>query len=903
MRAMRPIVPLCTAAALALGGWLAWSIVTVHSLDDPSRIGLLRPLSCLVSLLLILLVPGWWAARTAVRSPADVAASSWHRAGIAAVLMAPIVWPWTPLPVPQAALVWTGPLAIGLWLAAVACVHADVWPRRRTPRRGGSTERRDPPLPVERRHNPVAVPAVVAALVTGAALAATAWHTSPQHPRGDEPDYLIVAQSLWLDGDLQIEDNHARADYAAYHREVLPPSYLQRGVNGRIYSVHAPGLPAAVLPAFALAGYRGVVALLIVVAMAGAALVWRTAYDATGDMAASWVGAAATVGSAPFFLHGAAVFPDAPASVLALVATRALLRASRGRPVRWWMVGAALSALPWLHTRYAVIAAVLGLAAGAHLARTRNWTALARLAVGPVAMACLWLAFFHVVYGTPNPSAPYGAYTQMALAHLAPGLPGLLVDQQFGLLAAAPILGLAVVALRPSIRARQPAVWRIALVVIALAGLYACTVGAYRMWWGGLSAPARFLVPMILPLAPLVAIAWQSLRTRASRHGAVGLLAVSLGMTAVMVVADHGALAYNTRDGAAGWALWAGPLVDLVAVLPAAHRDAPMIVVRDAMVWAALLGAGWWIWRWLETRGRLQAWVSVLTMAAWLPVAVAVNSAVHGTPTLQPVASQVQFLERRASSPASTLWTITPPPVGRTRRWFEVELDTRRGAGRGDVALLRIGSLPAGRYQLHTSVREAGARFGVTLGDARTTRFLAELAVADTAPVDVTLPLPVAGLVVKGSTTAAAAGGRTWLSARDVRPDVRDSPATRTHPFADGLWLLPARDVYPEPDGIWLAGDSTIVVGLPANRPLPVRINAGAAPVVVEWAGRGGGEVRLAAGEERAVVLTPDRGRLQLRTRGGFRPSRVTPGSDDQRWLGAWIAPRPAGQNRATPIR
>ena len=35
-------------------------------------------------------------------------------------------------------------------------------------------------------------------------------------PAGDEPHYLIIAQSLWRDGDLKIENNHARRDYNEY---------------------------------------------------------------------------------------------------------------------------------------------------------------------------------------------------------------------------------------------------------------------------------------------------------------------------------------------------------------------------------------------------------------------------------------------------------------------------------------------------------------------------------------------------------------------------------------------------------------------------------------------------------------------------------------------------------------
>ncbi|HTU99238.1 MAG TPA: hypothetical protein VMF13_01775 [Luteitalea sp.] len=872
---MRALMPLFTAAALAVGGWLAWGIVTVRSLDDPSRIGLLPPLPLLPALFVALAAIGVLASRLTAPPRRQPVAP-------ALALMAPVVLPWLPLPVPQVWLVWTGPLAVGLWIGAIACVHADAFAR------AASRVQRWGDLLTQPRTAPW-----MAAVVTGAALLATALHTAPQHPKGDEPDYLIVAQSLWLDGDLRIENNHARADYAAYHRDPLPPSYLQRGVDGQIYSVHAPGLPAVLVPAFALAGYPGAVAFLILVAMAGAALAWRAAYDVTGSAAASWFGAVATVGSAPFFLHGAAIFPDAPASVLALVATRAVILDAQGRATRWWVAGAALAALPWLHTRYAIIAAVIGLVIVVRVAGIRAWRDLAAFAVIPVVVALGWLAFFQIVYGTPNPSVPYGAYTQMALAHLAPGLPGLLFDQQFGLFTAAPVLALALVAARPSIRRAQPAIWRVVVVVLLLAVAYACTVGAYRMWWGGLSAPARFLVPLVLPMAPAVALAWQSQRRRASRHAACAALIVSLALTAALATVDHGALAYNTRDGAARVALWAGPLVDLVTALPAAHRDAPPVVVRDVAIWLGVIALTWAALRWLEATGRLRPWSTCLAVAALVPTAAAITLRAHGAPSLQPIGSQVTYLERRASS-ASTLWTITPPPTGRTRTWFEIELDTRRGRGAGDFTLLRIPRLPAGRYALQTTAIAAGARLGVTLGETRATRFLAEVeaSTAPVAPASFTLVMPVDNLLVKGSREAAAAGGRTWLTAIDVAVEPSAHQAARVHPLGTDAWLLPDEGVYPEPEGIWLAGDTSVMVGTPQVTAVPLVVRAGPAPVVVEWTGTASGVIQLAAGEAREVVVAPRNGRLALRTVGGFRPSAVTEGSTDQRWLGAWLAPR-----------
>ncbi len=82
------------------------------------------------------------------------------------------------------------------------------------------------------------------------------------------------------------------------------PSYLQRGRNGAIYSVHAPGLPLLLAPAFAVAGYRGAVAALILIAVGGAWLTGRGCWLVTEDAVASWVGWLAVIGSAPVTLSG-----------------------------------------------------------------------------------------------------------------------------------------------------------------------------------------------------------------------------------------------------------------------------------------------------------------------------------------------------------------------------------------------------------------------------------------------------------------------------------------------------------------------------------------------------------------------------------------------------------------------
>jgi hypothetical protein len=167
----------------------------------------------------------------------------------------------------------------------------------------------------------------------------------------------------------------------------------------------------------------------------------------------------------------------------------------------WFLHGLALALLPWMHTRFSVLAATLGGLILVRLARVPNAMAKAiAFLLPPAVSAVAWMFFFAVLYGVPDPSAPYGSEPQNFLAFLPNGLGGLLFDQGFGLLATAPVL---VAAFAGFTRTR-----RLFLEWCVVAAPYALTVTTYAMWWAGMSGPARFLVPLILPLAIPAACAW-----------------------------------------------------------------------------------------------------------------------------------------------------------------------------------------------------------------------------------------------------------------------------------------------------------------------------------------------------------------------------------------------------------
>src|SRR5262249_15706339 len=104
---------------------------------------------------------------------------------------------------------------------------------------------------------------------------------------GDEPHYLVIAHSLLHDRDLRIENNHKQGDYRPFFGAELRPDYLRRGLNGEIYSIHAPGLPALVLPGYAVAGSRGAVAIICLLAALAALAIFELA-RLVGGRSAAW---------------------------------------------------------------------------------------------------------------------------------------------------------------------------------------------------------------------------------------------------------------------------------------------------------------------------------------------------------------------------------------------------------------------------------------------------------------------------------------------------------------------------------------------------------------------------------------------------------------------------------------
>lgn len=396
-------------------------------------------------------------------------------------------------------------------------------------------------------------------------------------PQGDEPHYLMVADSLLRDGDLSLEEDYRAGRYLAFHDEPLEPHYRVRGRHGEIFSLHAIGLSLVLLPAYALGGYPlaslFAAGLGVLLALEIRLLLRRVLDDAPLADGLAWA-----IAFAPPLLHYAGLlFTEVPAALLVAAGLRHAWDAREWSPRRALAVASAVSFLPWLNVRYAPLTVILLLLA---LAGRPSRGALAAMAVPPVLCAVLVMGYHQWLYGFVDPRRVYGRRPEFAFATLGEGLPGLFLDQEFGLLVYAPLFVLALPGLAWLLY-RRP---RIGVTSLALVAVVVLTAGSWHMWRGGFNPPARFLVPIVPALALAVGAALRR------GVGAPAALLVGWSLFAGLSGGLEPRLVHRDRDGTAplfrersGALEWTGLLPGYV--LAENERG------RLALVWAVALGA------------------------------------------------------------------------------------------------------------------------------------------------------------------------------------------------------------------------------------------------------------------------------------------------------------------------
>lgn len=826
-----------------------------------------------------------------------------------AVLVVPFLpavpdrWPvFQALAGPLGAVVWLSVAGLQLWTLWQSRLIAPRWLER---------------WPLWRVATAIGLATAALAGIAGSRLTGT-----PLFPSGDEPHYLVIAQSLWRDGDFKIENNHKRGDYEEYFHRELEPHYLTRGADNEIYSIHPVGLPILMAPVYGAGGYQAVVWVLILMGAAAAAMAWWWTTGAVNSAGAATFAWAAIAGSAPFLFNTFTVYPEIAAALAVMIALVTTVRTNPAAPgiARWLAVGIACATLPWLSTKYApmsaalVVVAALRLKSGpAPLLRNSKVWAVA----GPYALSLAgWFAFFYAIWGIPLPMAPYGALVQTSPLYLVFGAPGLFFDQEYGLLAFAPVYALAATGLFHMWRTGGES-RRQAIEIAAVFGALVVTVGAFRIWWGGTSAPARPLASGLLLLSVPIATAFRSAPVGSARRAGQHLLLwISAGIAITLAVAQDGLLINNGRDGTSSLLEYWSPRWELWTLAPTFILHEAPIAWLHTLWWLAVAGgAGWFLAKRKDTTPGMAALVAAATIAAALLI-------VSLTFPFLPAGAPMPTVDLGARSRLTTLdgfdarvrpaAVIYDPlrKVNATSVLPEVRLGVKpqQRIDSQPIRVIHNGrfSLPAGTYGIdvlfNDQVPAQPTPFSLQVGRVGPPlqSWMLQPKAGETWHTTLWLALDAGFVGFRGPVEmerAIASITITPTAVVDVgaRPHVGEVLAAAT--YQNVMFYFHNEQMYPEPAGFWTIGqrsaEVTVAVAPDRAAPVVLRIHSGAQAnnaTITTFGWRR--DYALVPGQAVEVELPVVAGGvipLTLSTDNGFSPRTIDPASKDPRFLGIWV--------------
>ena len=500
---------------------------------------------------------------------------------------------------------------------------------------------------------------------------------------------------------------------------------------------------------------------------------------------------------------------------------------------------------------------------------------------------------------------------------LASSAPGLLFDQEFGIVAYAPVLLLALVGLAGMVRDR---VRRPLGIGLAAAGLVLIVLGgAIDPWWNKSIMPGRRVLLLLPMLAP--PIAWLYMRTVSHsllQSGLRILLLTSLCVTLVVVLAPTDVPLPQEGDGSSSIYQWMSPTWHLWLEAPSYVATRVAAAHGLAALWLAAFAVAAWM---LSRKTALSAGRAAFRATV---VVVALSIAVVSTGAALPVSGRPLTFDPEARVLFPLLETFDPiaRPIAVSYNAFSLM------AADDLVPLFALSAVPEQRLARQPLRVVLNARFRLPAGEYEVDITGSELAGTVAAPA-VGLQIGREGRALEMWPLTLSPGEQTrhrfrvpldaefvgFRAAREVERTIAalrvtavsvvprrlrfQSPTVRSAAsFGAATVFFHDSDAYPEPEGMWIKGAAvsrmTLMKPDAGDQAVLLTMHSGARPNAVTLStGNWSERFDLVPGVTANVSVPSKAGdpfvSLTIASASGFVPAEID-GGRDRRLLGAWIS-------------
>lgn len=331
---------------------------------------------------------------------------------------------------------------------------------------------------------------------------------------GDEPHYILMAQSLKADKDLNLRNNFENNDANAFYPGLPPTRQIGKQQvetnSAKWYSIHGPGVPLLLAAPYIIGGMKGMEAAMVAIATATVFLTYGLTRTVTKNKKASLLTGLALLICYFFNTLAGHIYPDMIIAALTLGGLLIILERPNSKLFQV-IFGFIVGFMCLLHFKSLIIIGPLCLAL---LYETWNSKRKLPWLIAPGLVLTIGYLFFSAymwfgVWKLPD------IYAGLALRHASPWYitSALLFDAQRGLLVNNPLLWLIPVGLPIwYFRNRKALIICLAAIVPSI-----LLLAGFGEWYGGDAPTGRYIIDFLPILMPAIGFVIISLRSTIQR--------------------------------------------------------------------------------------------------------------------------------------------------------------------------------------------------------------------------------------------------------------------------------------------------------------------------------------------------------------------------------------------------